>query len=259
MDCSAGPEMMSGVRALVDEDAVDLVDDGEVVPALHEPRDLELHVVAQVVESELVVGPVGDVAGVGRLALGVLHVVLDDAHRHAQEAIDAPHPLRVAPGQVVVDGHHVNALAAQRVEIRGQSRDERLALTGLHLGDGAAVQDHAPDELHVEMPHLQRAPACLTNDRERLDQQIVERLPARNALPEVDGPGPQLVVGEGLHVGLERIDVRHARLQALQQALILGAEDFLENGLEHHAGTGRWTLAEGGMRWDWASARIRRF
>ena len=46
---------------LVDEDAVDLVDDREVVSALHHRRELELHVVAQVVEAELVVGAVGDV------------------------------------------------------------------------------------------------------------------------------------------------------------------------------------------------------
>ena len=45
----------------VDQDAVDFVDDGEVVPALHVVREVELHVVAQVVEAELVVGAVGDV------------------------------------------------------------------------------------------------------------------------------------------------------------------------------------------------------
>ena len=69
---------------LVDEDAVDLVDDREVVPALHVVRELELHVVAEVVEAELVVRAVGDVGGVGDLALGVVQVVLDDADRHAR-------------------------------------------------------------------------------------------------------------------------------------------------------------------------------
>ena len=54
---------------LVDQDAVDLVDDREVVPALDVVRELELHVVAQVVEAELVVRAVGDVGGVGDLPL----------------------------------------------------------------------------------------------------------------------------------------------------------------------------------------------
>ena len=53
----------------VDEDAVDFVDDREVVPALHVLREVELHVVAQVVEAELVVRAVGDVGAVGDLAL----------------------------------------------------------------------------------------------------------------------------------------------------------------------------------------------
>ncbi len=98
---------------LVDEDRVDLVDDGVVVPALHHRLQVELHVVAQVVEAELVVGAVGDVAGIGVLALGVGHVVLDHADGEAEEAVDLAHPLGVAAGQVVVDGDDVDALALQ--------------------------------------------------------------------------------------------------------------------------------------------------
>ena len=54
---------------LIDQDRVDLVDDGEVVATLHEILECMRHVVAQVVEAELVVGAVGDVGGVGDLAL----------------------------------------------------------------------------------------------------------------------------------------------------------------------------------------------
>ena len=56
----------------VDQDRIDFVDDGEVVPALHAILQIELHVVAQVVEAELVVGAVGDVGGVGFAALLVV-------------------------------------------------------------------------------------------------------------------------------------------------------------------------------------------
>ena len=70
------------------------------------------HVVPQVVEAELVVGAVGDVGGIGGLALGRAdHAVDDQAHRQAQEAVDLAHPLAVALGQVVVDGDDVDALA----------------------------------------------------------------------------------------------------------------------------------------------------
>ena len=62
---------------LVDEDRVDLVDDREVVAALDALLDGVGHVVAQVVEAELVVGAVGDVGGVGDAALVRSHLGQD--------------------------------------------------------------------------------------------------------------------------------------------------------------------------------------
>ena len=53
----------------VDQDGVDFIDDGEIVAALHAILQIELHVVAQVVEAELVVRAVSDVGGVGGAAL----------------------------------------------------------------------------------------------------------------------------------------------------------------------------------------------
>ena len=50
----------------VDQDRVHFVDDRVVMLALNAAREVELHVVAQVIEPELVVGSVGDV-GVIRL------------------------------------------------------------------------------------------------------------------------------------------------------------------------------------------------
>ena len=49
----------------IDQDRVDFVDDGEAVAALDHVAQRVLHVVAQIVEAELVVRAVGDVAGVG--------------------------------------------------------------------------------------------------------------------------------------------------------------------------------------------------
>src|SRR5208283_3556804 len=40
----------------VDEDGIDFVDDGKIVAALHAIVQVELHVVAEIVETELVVG-----------------------------------------------------------------------------------------------------------------------------------------------------------------------------------------------------------
>ena len=199
---------------LVDQDVVDLVDDRVVVHAdrlaglVDATAVLDLllqrgrHVVAQVVEAELGVGAVCDVGGVGgALVLVRLHV-LQHADREAEAPVERPHPLRVAPGQVVVDGHEVDALAGQRVERDRERGGQRLALAGLHLGDRAAVQHHAADHLHVEVAHAHRAPRRLAHDRERLGQQLVERLAVAGALAQRVGLGAQLVVLEQLELGL---------------------------------------------------------
>ena len=176
---------------LVDEDVVHLVDDGEVALALDPLVQLRDHVVAQVVEAELVVGAVGDVGLVGlaprarpqvdeplvvrRVARleQVRRVVGDDADRQAQEVVDRAHPLGVAAGQVVVDGDDVDAPAGQAVEGGGQRRDQRLALAGLHLGDPALVQDDAADQLDVEVAHPEGPLHRLARRGEDLGQDLV--------------------------------------------------------------------------------------
>ncbi len=107
------------------------------MPALDAGLQAARHVVAQVVEAELVVRPVGDVGGVGLapvddpqlvdvllggLALRVVDEglaavlrpgrLLQHAHAQPQQVEDRPHPAGVAPRQVVVDRHQVDAAAA---------------------------------------------------------------------------------------------------------------------------------------------------
>ena len=142
---------------LVDEDRVHLVHDGEIVPALHLVLGAAGHaVVAEVVEAELRVRAVGDVAVVLLAALGRVHVVHDAADAQPEKLVDGTHPLAVALGKVVVDGHDVHAAPGQRVEVNRQRGDERLALAGGHLGNVALVQRDAADELHVVRDHLPR-------------------------------------------------------------------------------------------------------
>jgi len=115
------------------------------------------------------------------------------------------------------------------------------------------MQNHAADQLDVEMAHVQRAPASLAGDREGFDEEFVEdffqggvavgfdlldavgiglRLvgdPCEavfHALAEVVGLGAQLGVGKLLHRRLERIDGLDLRQQALDLALVFGPEDL---------------------------------
>ena len=173
---------------LVDEDVVDLVHDREEVPALHALVQVDDQVVAQVVEAEFVVGPVRDVHGVRLLSRyrpkvaqalvrggeawveDVRRVVLDAANAHAEPVEDEPDPLRIALGEVVVDGDDVDAAAGQPVEVRCQRRDECLPLAGLHLGDLAAVQDHPAQHLDVVMALAERAIHRLADGGEGIRQ-----------------------------------------------------------------------------------------
>ena len=194
---------------LVDEDRVDLVDDGVMERPLHHLALLDDHVVAQIIEAELVVRAERDIAAVRELALGEVHVVHDEADREAEEAVEASHPLRVALREVIVDRDHVHALALERVEVDGQRRDERLAFAGAHLGDAAVVQAHAANELHVEMAHAEHAARALAHDSERLRQDVIERLAVLQPLTELVRLARQLVVRQALHLRFERIDFFH--------------------------------------------------
>ena len=87
-----------GRTGLVDEDGVHLVHDGVGVAPLHHVAFPDDHVVAQVIKAHFIVGAVGHVAGVSLPALGVVHVMNDDAHAHAHEAEDVAHPLALKFG-----------------------------------------------------------------------------------------------------------------------------------------------------------------
>ena len=218
---------------LVDQDRIDLVDDGVVEGPLGHGVQAELHVVAQVVEAELVVGAVGDVAGVGRLALLVVELVHDHADGEAEEPVDLAHPFGVALGQVVVHRDDVHALAFEGVEIDRQGGDQGLAFAGLHLGDLALVQDHAALQLHVEVALAERALGRLAHHGEGLDQEVVQGLALGQALAELGGLGAQLLVGELGELGLECIDLRHRLVEAFDDAIIGGAEQASGQRTQH--------------------------
>ena len=230
---------------LVDQDRVDLVDDRVGVAALNEVVLRDGHVVAQVVEAELGVGAVGDVGGVGLEPLRERHHVLDRADGHAEPLEDGPVPLGVALGEVVVRGDEVDALAGKPVQVERGRGDEGLALTGLHLGDVALVQDDRAHHLDVEHPLLRLAPARLAHGRVRLEEQLVERLAVREPLAQARGRAAQLLVRERLEVGLERRDVVRLPRERLQAAALADAEDLLE--LAEVGGGHRRRVAAGGI------------
>ena len=152
-----------------------------------------------------------------------------EADLEAEGAVDAAHPLGVPAGQVVVDRDEVDPLAAQRVEVGGERRDEGLALAGLHLGHPAEVQCGAAHHLHVEVSLADDPLGGLAHDGERLDGEIVEIGAVGDALTELVRLGAQLLVGQPLQLRLERADVRHHGLEGLQLLALSGAEDAVQD------------------------------
>ena len=213
---------------LVDQDGVDLVHDGKRMAALHHVGLVDDHVVAQVVKAELVVRAVGDVGLVGLLAVPGLDAVDDQTDGQTQETVDLAHPLGVAAGQVIVDGDNMHALAGQGVQVGGHGSDQRLAFTGLHLGDAGAVQHDAADDLHGVGLHAQHAPVGLAADGERLGQQVVEGLAFGKALFELGGLGLQFLVGQLRHLRLQSKDFILERVDALEFFVRERAEQFFK-------------------------------
>ena len=122
--------MISGVRASSTRIESTSSTMRESMAALHHLAELIFHIVAQIVEAELVVGAVGDVGGIGGAALVVVLAVHDGADGQPEKPIDPAHPFGVAAGEIIVDGDDMHALAGERVEIGGERRDQRLAFAG---------------------------------------------------------------------------------------------------------------------------------
>jgi hypothetical protein len=221
---------------LVDQDGVDLVDDRVVVAALDKVFERPRHVVTQVVEPELVVGAVGDVSAVGRPALLGRQLVEDLADAQTEEAVHPAHPVGVAAGEVVVDGDDVHAVAGERVQVSRQGGDQGLALAGLHLRDVAEVQGGPAHELHLVVELPERAARRLADHRERLGQQVVERLVIGEALAEGVGQRAQFGIGAVDVVVLEGLDVIGDRGQPADLFLFPGAQQLGKNHAGHGTG-----------------------
>ena len=140
---------------LVDQNGVDLVHDCETAQTLHPVLGSERHVVAQVIETKLVVRTVGDIRLIGGALLIRRLAGYHHSGRHAEKIVDFAHPGRVAPRQIVVHGHHIYTSTGKSVQIGRQRSYQGLALAGAHFGDPSLVKHHAADQLHVEMTHTQ--------------------------------------------------------------------------------------------------------
>jgi len=213
---------------LVNEDAVDFIDDCIVELALDAILKVIVHVVAQIVETELVVRAVRYVAGVSMLPGDIIEVVDYDTHGKAEELIHRTHPFGIPFGEVIVDGHHVDAEAAQGVEVYGKGGDECLPFTGRHFGDLAFMQDDAADELDVEMTHSQGACGGFPDDGKGLGQNGIKLLTIGDSLLEVRCHRLEFLVTQGSHPVFKFVGPLDHGLYTLELTLVLGSDNLLD-------------------------------
>ena len=97
------------------------------------------HVVAQVVETKLVIRAIRDVTRVHLAALRGSLPHENTPTRHTQEVIHTAHKVRLVLCQVVVNRHDMHTLTGQRAQVRRHRSDQGLTFTGLHFRDLALV------------------------------------------------------------------------------------------------------------------------
>ena len=119
--------------------------------------------------------------------------------------------------------------ATEGVEVGRHRGHQRLAFTGLHLGDGAFVEGAGPDDLDVEVALAEGAAGGFPHHGESLGGEVIERLAVGDALAELDRLGGELGVGERLDGGFERVDPGDEALELLQPLALADAEDLAED------------------------------
>ena len=220
--CRAGNDQRR--TRFVDQNGVDLVHDTIIVSALNHVVQGVFHIVAKIVETEFVVRAVCDVTGISFTALAVIKTVNNRTGFQAKEAVNLVHPLCVTAGEVIVHRDDVNTFAFERIQISRERCDKGFTLTCTHLCDIAGMEDHAANELYVEMPHTHGTLRRLTHNGERFFQNVVQRRAIGQLLFEFGGFTPERTIRKRFNYGLHRIDPLNARPVRLNLTLVRGSE-----------------------------------
>ncbi len=81
----------------------------------------------------------------------------NDPDCEPEEFIDLTHPFRITFGKVIVYGNDMHAFAFERIQVCRQGGYEGFTFTRFHLGNSSRVENDAPEQLDIEMPHVDDA------------------------------------------------------------------------------------------------------
>ena len=218
---------------LVDQNRVNLVDNGKELATLDLFLGGKGHIVAQVIKTEFVIGAIGNVGCIGLLLGYRVHTGNTDTGSHAEEVVEFAHPLCITAGQIVIYRNDMHTLAGQRIKIGCQGRNQGLAFTGTHLGNLAAVQHHAADQLYIKVAHTQYATTGLPDHGKGFGEELIKGFAFVQAFTEFYGFCRQLLIAERFNFGFQRIDLRDGFTVFLDNAVIAAAKDLF-NGVYNH-------------------------
>src|SRR5882724_7103925 len=141
---SADDERRAG---FIDEDRVHFVHDGEIMTALDLLFLARGHaIIAQVIEAELGVGAVSNIAVI-LIAPNAWGLIVKNApDGQTEKLIDRSHPFTIPRREVIIDRHHMNPPASERIEINRQRGDESFSFARGHFGDATRVKGVTADE-----------------------------------------------------------------------------------------------------------------
>src|SRR5258708_20530277 len=87
---------------LINQNAIHLIDHGVMMTALHQLLRIASHIVAQVIETKFIVGSINNISAVCRFPFfGIWLVLIDTIHIQPMKLEDMPHPLTVAPVEIL--------------------------------------------------------------------------------------------------------------------------------------------------------------
>src|SRR5438093_7199472 len=139
----------------VDQDRVYFVDNRVMITALDLLFARGGHtVVAQVIEAELAVRSVRDVAGVLLTTNIRLLIVLNTANGQPEKCVKLPHPFGVAASEIIIHRYEMRAASGESIQVQRQSRDQGFSFACRHFRNSAAVQNYSAQKLHIEVHHV---------------------------------------------------------------------------------------------------------
>ena len=97
------------------------------------------------------------------------------------------------------------------------------------------MQDHAADQLHIEMALADRALGALAHGGKCRHENVVERLALGDFFLEGRGARAQRIVGKLCQLRLKRIDRTDPGLIAADATVVGRAEEFAGNGANHRS------------------------